>query len=170
MLRMHEIREIIRLINESGIESLELETGEGKLAIKRSVSSSIQTIVPKMIVQERPPVAPVEVSKPAANLIESSVAKEEKPVENRPAVSSTDSLYQITSPMVGTFYASPSPGEPPYVQVGSAVKKDTVVCIIEAMKLFNEIEADVEGGIMEILVQNGQLVEMGQPLFLVKTP
>ncbi|SFJ55809.1 acetyl-CoA carboxylase biotin carboxyl carrier protein [Thermoflavimicrobium dichotomicum] len=169
MLRMHEIREIIRLVDESGIESLELETGEGKLVIKRSVSSSIQTIAPKMNVPEKPSVTPVEIPKPAAKPIEPPFVKEEKPVENRPTNPETDSLYKITSPIVGTFYAAPSPEEPPYVQVGSKVKKDTVVCIIEAMKLFNEIEAEVEGEIVEVLVQNGQLVEIGQPLFLVKT-
>ncbi len=70
--------------------------------------------------------------------------------------------------MVGTFYASSSPDAPPYVMVGDRVSKDSVVCIVEAMKLFNEIEADVEGEIVEILVNNGQLVEYGQPLFLVK--
>lgn len=71
--------------------------------------------------------------------------------------------------MVGTFYQSPSPDADPYVKVGSKVQKNTVVCIIEAMKLFNEIEAEVDGEIVEVLVKDGQLVEYGQPLFLVKT-
>ena len=77
-------------------------------------------------------------------------------------------LHKITSPMVGTFYHSPSPDMDPYVKVGSKVSNDSIVCIVEAMKLFNEIEAEVNGEIVEILVKNGQLVEFGQPLFLVK--
>ena len=77
-------------------------------------------------------------------------------------------LHKITSPMVGTFYHSPSPDVDPYVKVGSKVSNDSIVCIVEAMKLFNEIEAEVNGEIVEILVKNGQLVEFGQPLFLVK--
>ena len=77
-------------------------------------------------------------------------------------------LHKITSPMVGTFYASPSPDADAYVKAGSKVSKDSIVCIVEAMKLFNEIEAEVNGEIVEILVKNGQLVEYGQPLFLVK--
>ena len=86
-----------------------------------------------------------------------------------PAAAKDDAHYhEITAPMVGTFYAAPAPDAEPYVKVGSKVKKDTVVCIVEAMKLFNEIEAEVEGEIVEILVENGQLVEYGQPLFLVK--
>jgi acetyl-CoA carboxylase biotin carboxyl carrier protein len=70
--------------------------------------------------------------------------------------------------MVGTFYKAPEPGKPPYVQVGDKVSKNTVVCIVEAMKLFNEIEAEVDGVIVKVLVEDGQLVEYGQPLFLVK--
>ncbi|QHJ71455.1 acetyl-CoA carboxylase biotin carboxyl carrier protein [Planococcus halotolerans] len=83
--------------------------------------------------------------------------------------SSDANTHQILSPMVGTFYQSPSPEEPAYVQVGTKVTADQVVCIVEAMKLFNEIEAEVDGEIAEILVKDGQLVEYGQPLFLVKT-
>ena len=80
----------------------------------------------------------------------------------------SSSLHKITSPMVGTFYQSPSPDVDAYVKVGSKVSKDSIVCIVEAMKLFNEIEAEVNGEIVEILVKDGQLVEYGQPLFLVK--
>ncbi|PWG67687.1 acetyl-CoA carboxylase biotin carboxyl carrier protein, partial [Enterobacter mori] len=79
-----------------------------------------------------------------------------------------ENLHKITSPMVGTFYASSSPEAGPYVTAGSKVNENTVVCIVEAMKLFNEIEAEVKGEIDEVLVENGQLVEYGQPLFLVK--
>nr|WP_235048594.1 acetyl-CoA carboxylase biotin carboxyl carrier protein [Geobacillus sp. WSUCF1] len=125
----------------------------------------------------RPPPAPaapaaVEPASAAAPVqaaaSEAPAPKAETPVvkEEKPAVEGN--LHQITSPMVGTFYAAPAPDKPPYVKPGDKVKKDTVVCIIEAMKLFNEIEAEVDGEIVEVLVQNGQLVEYGQPLFLVK--
>ena len=85
------------------------------------------------------------------------------------AISSDHKGYHtITSPMVGTFYAAPSPESPPYVKVGDKVTEESVVCIVEAMKLMNEIEAEVKGEIVEVLVENGQLVEYGQELFLVK--
>ena len=92
--------------------------------------------------------------------------------ESQPVVAETSdktaNLHKITSPMVGTFYGSSSPEEDPYIKVGDKVSKDSIVCIVEAMKLFNEIEGEVSGEIVEILVENGQLVEYGQPLFLVK--
>ena len=112
--------------------------------------------------QAMQPVAPVEVeTKVAAAQAEAPKQEEKKVVQN-------ENLHKITSPMVGTFYSSSSPDTPPYVSVGDRVSKDSIVCIVEAMKLFNEIDADVEGEIVEILVNNGQLVEYGQPLFLVK--
>ena len=80
----------------------------------------------------------------------------------------SDNLHRIVSPMVGTFYSSPSPESDPYVKVGDRVGEKTVVCILEAMKLMNELEAEVRGEIVEVLVDSGQLVEYGQPLFLVK--
>lgn len=94
--------------------------------------------------------------------------KQESPVETAPAAKSTEGLHKIVSPMVGTFYKAPSPDSDPYVKVGDKVHDSSVVCIVEAMKLMNEIEAEVRGEIVEILVENGQLVEYGQTLFLVK--
>lgn len=98
-------------------------------------------------------------------------AKAAEPKEETKQETAADiaNLHKITSPMVGTFYQAPSPDAEPFVKKGSVVTKDTVVCIIEAMKLFNEIEAEVNGEIVDILVEDGQLVEYGQPLFLVKT-
>ncbi|MDP4127063.1 MAG: acetyl-CoA carboxylase biotin carboxyl carrier protein, partial [Bacillota bacterium] len=79
------------------------------------------------------------------------------------------SIFKIVSPMVGTFYRAPGEDADPFVKIGDKVEKSTMVCILEAMKLFNEIEAEVRGEIVDVLVENGQLVEYGQPLFLVKT-
>jgi acetyl-CoA carboxylase biotin carboxyl carrier protein len=92
----------------------------------------------------------------------------EVPKEEAKAPAQDENLHKITSPMVGTFYAASSPDTDNYVSVGSKVTNDSVVCIVEAMKLFNEIEAEVKGEIVEILAENGQLVEYGQPLFLVR--
>lgn len=83
-------------------------------------------------------------------------------------VSVEENLHKITSPMVGTFYSSPSPDAKEYVSSGSKVNEESVVCIVEAMKLFNEIQAEVKGEIVKVLAQNGELVEYGQPLFLVR--
>ncbi|HSH25503.1 MAG TPA: acetyl-CoA carboxylase biotin carboxyl carrier protein, partial [Massilibacterium sp.] len=98
---------------------------------------------------------------------EKAPAKEEQP---KAASANVDdpTLVKIKSPMVGTFYSQPSPDQPAYVKVGDKVDEESVVCIVEAMKLFNEIEAEVKGEIVEVLVENEELVEYGQPLFLVK--
>ncbi|MDP4156974.1 MAG: acetyl-CoA carboxylase biotin carboxyl carrier protein, partial [Bacillota bacterium] len=107
------------------------------------------------------------VALPAAPAPKQEIAAIETKVEESNQVDTSD-LHKITSPMVGTFYASPSPDADAYVKVGSKVSKDSIVCIVEAMKLFNEIEAEVNGEIVEVLAKDGQLVEYGQPLFLVK--
>lgn len=103
--------------------------------------------------------------------VQAAVQEKQAPVQEeltKEAAKDNGNLHQITSPMVGTFYASSSPDADPYVTEGSKVTESSVVCIVEAMKLFNEIEAEVKGEIVEVLVENGQLVEYGQPLFLVK--
>jgi acetyl-CoA carboxylase biotin carboxyl carrier protein len=97
-----------------------------------------------------------------------AVEKTEKAAEKVETSASDENVHTITSPMVGTFYATPSPEEDSFVQTGDQVDENTVVCIIEAMKLFNEIEAEAKGEIVEVLVSNGELVEYGQPLFKVK--
>lgn len=110
--------------------------------------------------QAMQPVAPVEVeTKVAAAQAEAPKQEEKKAVQN-------ENLHKITSPMVGTFYSSSSPDTPPYVSVGDRVSKDSIVCIVEAMKLFNEIDADVEGEIVEILLITDSLLSMGNRYFL----
>lgn len=168
MLKMHEIREIIRLMDQSGITHLELELEGNKLLLKKE-----KEMVPKIVKKEEqdytietvPAPAPIPIQEVEKKVvITPPVQKEEKS-----ASEGTDQdLKAIVSPMVGTFYAAPNPEAKPYVSVGDHVEPNTVVCIIEAMKLFNEIEADVRGTIVKTLVENGQLVEYGQPLFLVK--
>ncbi|MCJ7839354.1 acetyl-CoA carboxylase biotin carboxyl carrier protein [Lederbergia sp. NSJ-179] len=154
MLKIEEIREIIKLIDQSSIEEFVYEHEGSKVELKKR--SSIQTV------QEQPVQAPVP-----SVAVQQPTHHQNKEEERSSAVHS-DQFHQIVSPMVGTFYQASSPDTPAYVEVGSEVKEDSIVCIIEAMKLFNEIEAEVEGEIVEILVKDGQLVEYGQPLFLVK--
>ena len=162
MLKIQEIRELIRLVNDSNIVEFVYEHDGSKIKMKKAgAAEQVVVAAPKVDV----PQAAVVQQQPAS-VVEKVEVKEEVKPEKQAA--STENLHTITSPMVGTFYAAPSPDAAPYVKVGDKVKKDTIVCIVEAMKLFNEIEAEVDGEIVEVLVENGQLVEYGQPLFLVK--
>lgn len=163
MFKIQEVRELIILIDSSNIDEFEYKKDGTTIKMKKRGNEvvAVQAPVAKQAVQ---PVAPVEVETTvAAAQVEVPKQEEKKAVQN-------ENLHKITSPMVGTFYSSSSssPDTPPYVSVGDRVSKDSIVCIVEAMKLFNEIDADVDGEIVEILVNNGQLVEYGQPLFLVK--
>lgn len=163
MLKIQEIREIIKLIDQSSINEFTFEQDGSKIKMKKQ-SQEVETVVRNVVAA--PPVEvvstqpqPVPTQQPVQ---EASAPKTEE------TKADTSNLHKITSPMVGTFYAASSPEAGNYVSVGSKVTNDTVVCIVEAMKLFNEIEAEVKGEIVEILAENGQLVEYGQPLFLVK--
>ncbi|MFT4415635.1 acetyl-CoA carboxylase biotin carboxyl carrier protein [Fredinandcohnia humi] len=169
MLKIQELRELIKLINESNIDEFSFESEGSKIKMKKHKEEAVQTIVQK-VVEDAPKASIVkEVVQPVVQQVqaESQPAPVAPPVKETPTAN--ENLHKIVSPMVGTFYASPSPDTAPYVKQGDKVKADTVVCIVEAMKLFNEIEAEVNGEIVEVLVENGQLVEYGQPLFLVKS-
>lgn len=161
MFKIQEIRELIKLIDQADIEEFVFEHEGSKIELKKNVNSpQIQHILPVAPAVQTPtaPTAPMN------NETVAAAPQAEAPAQAEPATN----LHTVTSPMVGTFYQSSTPDNPPYVQVGSEVNEDTIVCIVEAMKLFNEIEAEVEGQIVEVLVKNGELVEYGQPLFLVK--
>lgn len=165
-MKIQEIREIIKLVDGSSIDEFTYESEGTKVKLKKNGAAvsapAAQPAAPAPAASAPTPVAAVPAATPKA---EELVSEE---VPELPAANN-ENLHQIMSPMVGTFYASPSPEESAYVEAGSKVKADQVVCIVEAMKLFNEIEAEVDGEIAEILVKDGQLVEYGQPLFLVKT-
>ncbi|MEN2766025.1 acetyl-CoA carboxylase biotin carboxyl carrier protein [Ornithinibacillus xuwenensis] len=165
MLKVQEIREIIKLVDQSSINEFTYETNGTKVSMKKlSESVAVQATpsvnIPKEVTTTSPVQPPVQESKEEVAVEKSAETKQESNVEFD---------FEITSPMVGTFYSSPNPESDPFVSKGSSVSKDSVVCIVEAMKLFNEIEAEVSGEIVEILVENGELVEYGQPLFRVKT-
>jgi acetyl-CoA carboxylase biotin carboxyl carrier protein len=163
MFKLNEIRELVRLIDETSVTELNVEAAGTKLIIKKELGVAAPVIVQPAPVQAAPavqqPVAPVAVPQPSAD--QPATKEDKQPVDD-------PTLHQIISPMVGTFYQAPAPDADPYVRVGAKVTDKTVVCIVEAMKLMNEIEADVRGEIVAVLAENGQLVEYGQPLFLVK--
>ncbi|RLQ92135.1 acetyl-CoA carboxylase biotin carboxyl carrier protein [Planomicrobium sp. Y74] len=164
-MKIQEIREIIKLVDGSSINEFTYEAEGTKIKLKKNGGVIAESTAAAPV--QSAPAAP---QAPAAPAAPESPAKEEKAADQAADTGSSDAnTHQILSPMVGTFYQSPSPEEPAYVQVGTKVTADQVVCIVEAMKLFNEIEAEVDGEIAEILVKDGQLVEYGQPLFLVKT-
>lgn len=163
MLKVQEIREIIKLIDQSSIDEFTFESNGTKVKLKKN-TGSVNTVIAAPAIEESSAIK-VEAapSAPATAPVKDAAAQPAAEVSVP-----DESLQKITSPMVGTFYQSPSPDAPAFVTVGDIVKNDTVVCIVEAMKLFNEIEAEVNGEIVEVLVKDGQLVEYGQPLFLVR--
>ncbi|KOS60098.1 acetyl-CoA carboxylase biotin carboxyl carrier protein [Lysinibacillus agricola] len=162
MFKIQEIREIIKLVDSSSIDEFVYEVDGAKVKLKKNGVVVTETVATKKEVA-----APVvQQSAPAA--APAPAKAEEAPVASEAPTNNDPSLHKIVSPMVGTFYQSPNPDSPAYVKVGDKVGNETIVCIVEAMKLFNEIEAEVQGGIVEVLVKDGELVEYGQPLFLVK--
>ena len=166
-MNQKEIKELIELLVEKDITEFELERGDMKLHVKRGATTA-------PIVQVAPAMAPVAVAPMSAH-----VAPLAPPttVPNAPAaiqaaaapaeVADAD-LFIVKSPIVGTYYEAPSPGTPPFVKVGDTVKEGQVLCIIEAMKLMNEIEAEVSGVIAKMFVNNGSPVEYGMPIFGIR--
>lgn len=152
---LRKLKTLIDLVAESGIAELEITEGEGKVRI---VKSQEHTFHPGHA-QPAQGYAYMQQPAPAAAPVAAAAA----PVAAAPVVQG----HVVKAPMVGTFYRSPNPGSAPFVDVGQAVKEGDPLCIIEAMKLLNEIEADCVGVIKEILVENGQPVEYGQPLFVI---
>jgi acetyl-CoA carboxylase biotin carboxyl carrier protein len=144
---LRKLKTLIDLVADSGIAELEITEGEGKVRIVK-FSQATQPSAP---VQAPVAVAPVAASASAP----------------APAAPEVPAGHAVKAPMVGTFYRAPNPGASPFVEVGQAVKEGEPLCIIEAMKLLNEIEADKSGVIKEILVENGEPVEYGQPLFII---
>ena len=149
---LRKLKKLIDLVQESGIAELEITEGEEKVRISRA-GTAVQTAVMPMQ-QPATMVAAATVAAPAA-----PAAMAEAPAEPEG--------HMVKSPMVGTFYRSSAPGAKPFVEIGQSVNAGETLCIIEAMKLLNEIEADQGGVIKSVLVENGQPVEYGQPLFLI---
>jgi acetyl-CoA carboxylase biotin carboxyl carrier protein len=155
-MNQKELRELIEFLKEQDIAEFELERGDVKVRIKRGVAPAPMYA---------PPAAPL----PPAGLTSIPVqSSNEIPSAAKPSVPAEEGLHVVKSPIVGTFYESPSPGSPPFVKPGDKIEAGQVLCIIEAMKLMNEIEADIGGEVVKRLVNNGQPVEYGQPLFSIR--
>ena len=159
-MTVDEIRELINLAAETGIAELEVQRGENRVRIRRSSFAT-----PQEIVVAAPSYTPAQVAAPPAAAAALPATTHEAPKE-KPA---DPGLVLVKSPIVGTFYESASPEAPPFVRVGERVQPGKVLCIIESMKLMNEIEAETSGVIESKLVMNGQPVEYGEALFAVRT-
>ncbi|MFY3384035.1 acetyl-CoA carboxylase biotin carboxyl carrier protein [Paracidovorax sp. MALMAid1276] len=152
---LRKLKTLIDLVSESNVSELEITEAEGKVRIVKSGGAVVQQYVP----------APVQAAPAPAPAAAAPVAELPAPAA---AAAAAPSGHIVKSPMVGTFYRSSSPGAKPFVEVGSQVKEGETICIIEAMKILNEIEADKSGTVTRILGENGQAVEYGQPLFVIE--
>ncbi|TLU82129.1 MAG: acetyl-CoA carboxylase biotin carboxyl carrier protein [Chlorobium sp.] len=152
-MNLNEIKQLIDMVNSSDLQETTIEKGDFKITLKRYSAAVPSQILPVQYqpVTQAPPPAPSQAPVPAPVMGEQH-----------------SGLIEVCSPIVGTYYQSPSPDSPPFVAINDTIKKGDVLCIIEAMKLMNEIEAEVSGTIVEILVENGQAVEYDQPLFRIK--
>ena len=163
LLTIGQIRQLVELMVANDVQSIRMSDGELRLAIRRGPQWDS---MPGAHAVAPPPALPASAVSPAAAMAVGGHAGPAKPqAESQQA---DEGLASIESPMVGTFYAAPDPDSPPYVTVGSEVTPDTVVCIVEAMKVFNEIKAEISGTIEKVCVENAHPVEFGQPLFLVR--
>ena len=153
---LRKIKKLMELLEESGIAEIEVKEGEESIKLSRNISSSANMQVPQIIQQ------PVQTSQPPTNQQAADMG-----------VNSVDDLKKekrntVNSPMVGTFYASASPESKPFVTIGQSVKKGDTLCILEAMKMMNQVQAETDGKIVEILVDNAEPVEFDQPLFVLE--
>jgi acetyl-CoA carboxylase biotin carboxyl carrier protein len=154
-MKIEEIRELIDLVNQTGVAELEVQRGEDRVRIVRTAAGSAQHYAVAGVT------GPLTASSPHAPTASSSAPPE-------PVVEIDPSLVAVKSPIVGTFYESPSPASPPFVKIGDKVQVGQVLCIIESMKLMNEIEAETAGTIVSKLVANAQPVEYGEALFTLR--
>ena len=162
-MNQKELKELIEFLIEKDIAEFELERGDVRVRIKRGAVHSTDALDSRYLVTaSAPPAIPETGAAPAA-------ASSAPPPPPPPAAAAAEEpLHMVRSPIVGTFYEAPSPGAPPFVKPGDAVETGQVLCIVEAMKLMNEIESDISGEIVKKLVANGQPIEYGQELFVIR--
>jgi acetyl-CoA carboxylase biotin carboxyl carrier protein len=158
-LNMEELRELAELVNEHGFTDFEFENENIRVRLSKMTAPPVIHATPAAVA---PQYSSAPASAPAGTPAQSAAEMA------APAADEDAGLHKITSPIVGTFYRSPGPDKEPYVKEGSKVSAESVVCIVEAMKLMNEIQAEVSGEIVKIYVENGEPVEFGQPLFGVR--
>ncbi|MFY9790395.1 MAG: acetyl-CoA carboxylase biotin carboxyl carrier protein [Candidatus Sulfotelmatobacter sp.] len=158
-MNQKELKELIEFLIEKDIAEFELERGDVKVKIKRAGEPTVVHARTEMPYVALPMVQPGQATAAAPPVVPPAASSEPAPEEN---------LHMVKSPIVGTFYEAPSPGAPPFVKVGDTVEVGQVLCIVEAMKLLNEIESDVAGEIVKKLGSNGQPIEYGQELFAIR--
>lgn len=159
---LKQIHELIKIVNKSNIGEVSIEDKDGKVTIKQKEEQIVTVAAPQQVYNVAPPQAQSSASSPASTTASPAAPKAESAA---PVASNT---ITIKSPMIGTFYRKASTDKPSLVEVGSMIEPGKVLCIIEAMKLFNEIESDVKGKIVKVLVDDSSPVEYDQPLFLVE--
>jgi acetyl-CoA carboxylase biotin carboxyl carrier protein len=150
---IRKVKKLIELLEESGISELEISEGEESVRISRHPRVGMQVAAPQAPIMHAPPLT-------AAPPVAAATSAAERAPRN--------DEHTVTSPMVGTYYSSASPGAKPFVEIGSEIKVGQILCIIEAMKMMNQIESDKEGRITSMLAKNGEPVEFGQPLFIIE--
>lgn len=165
---LKDIEDLIKLIEKSDLEEIEWEKSKEKIRLKRfSLQSPAIVEYPSPFATSSDFNTGARIpSQPLRSGVES---KQAAPLEGESSGITSDGKYEVRSPFVGTFFAAPSPGSPNYVEVGEKVKKGDILCIVEAMKIMNEIDSEVSGKISKILVNNEQAVQYGQVLFLIET-
>ena len=156
-----EIRELIQLVMDTGVAELEVQRGENRVRIRRAIAAPNEITIPAV-----PAVVQASVSGPAT-VATSAAAPAAPPATPAPPLPGADEVI-VKSPIVGTYYESPKPGDPAFVKVGDFVEPGHVLCIIESMKLMNEIESEVAGTIVAKLMENGRAVEYGEALFAIR--
>jgi len=167
-MNQKELKELIEFLIEKDVAEFEMERGDIKVKVKRNLPNQVQYVTAAPTspapIQHFPPASTVG-HVPAAHASQTAPAAQAAPAAE---ADSDAGLHMVKSPIVGTYYEAPSPGAPPFMKVGDVVTQGQVLCIVEAMKLMNEIESDVAGEVVKMLVKNGQPVEYGQPLFAIR--
>ncbi|WRH67632.1 MAG: acetyl-CoA carboxylase biotin carboxyl carrier protein [Planktothrix sp. GU0601_MAG3] len=175
-LDLNQLRELLADLDKTNISELTLKSADFELTVRKENSPGSQALPPVETLSTgagvssqlvSSPVIPTAVTPPVGEALTTATPATPS-VATHPPLSAESKWVEITSPMVGTFYRSPAPDEPPFVEIGDRISTGQSVCIIEAMKLMNEIEAEFSGQVMEILIQNGSSVEYGQPLIKIK--
>lgn len=162
-----QIQELIRQVSKAGVSEVKIEQGDFKITIKTKSSEyvTVTSAMPQPVMHHiaTPVAVNTEVAKPASVQETAATESKEAPVENNNA-----NIITIKSPMIGTFYRSPGPDKEPFVKVGDVITKGNVLCVVEAMKLFNEIESEFDGKIVKVLVDDATPIEYDQALFLIE--
>ncbi|HEX6176697.1 MAG TPA: acetyl-CoA carboxylase biotin carboxyl carrier protein [Candidatus Binatia bacterium] len=163
-----DVLHILKLIDESKFDYFQLEVGELKITVSKGEPIPLNSSPQQVVATPPPPPAPVSAKPAAAPAAAAAAPAAQTAPASVEARAAAEGLLTVTAPLLGTFYVAPEPGAPPFTHVGANVTEDTTVGLIEVMKVFNSVRAGVKGTIVEVVAQNGQFVEYGQTLFLVK--